>query len=366
MSLLAVSSIPAQSRSSRIRDNVYEFPPERRISADARECITSILTPDPSQRPTLLEIIASPFIDYGIIPPFIPLSAHDGPPDFRYITRPMSIVNLAKIKKAALLDDDPATNMDVPSAPSANTQPDKASIPTTSSIAQQEKEFQKAVQPGSPISALLSSAKQPLVMSTTNNTKESPLFRKLQAAKDTKPSPLRTVRSTRALGDIEEEEQEAPRVTREKNLDLQRQKELESQKARIVAQMAPVAGHGAHPAEEDQENVPPVRKDLKGKERAREERKDVASVPDSETETHPRTNGFDAAARTLTLAFEAKAMGKVFRDPREDACLPDERVFIVSWVDYCNKYGMGYALTDGSVGVHFNDSTTLILAADKQ
>lgn len=27
---------------------------------------------------------------------------------------------------------------------------------------------------------------------------------------------------------------------------------------------------------------------------------------------------------------------------------------------------MGYALTDGSVGVHFNDSTTLVLAADKQ
>jgi len=37
----------------------------------------------------------------------------------------------------------------------------------------------------------------------------------------------------------------------------------------------------------------------------------------------------------------------------------------VSWVDYCNKYGMGYALTDGSVGVHFNDSTSLVLSPDK-
>lgn len=46
--------------------------------------------------------------------------------------------------------------------------------------------------------------------------------------------------------------------------------------------------------------------------------------------------------------------------------MAEERVFIASWVDYCNKYGMGYALTDGSVGVHFNDSTTLVLAADKQ
>ena len=27
---------------------------------------------------------------------------------------------------------------------------------------------------------------------------------------------------------------------------------------------------------------------------------------------------------------------------------------------------MGYALTDGSVGVYFNDSTTMVLAPDKQ
>lgn len=50
----------------------------------------------------------------------------------------------------------------------------------------------------------------------------------------------------------------------------------------------------------------------------------------------------------------------------EDSDLPPAKVFIVSWVDYCNKYGMGYALTDGSVGVHFNDSTSVVLSADKQ
>lgn len=49
-----------------------------------------------------------------------------------------------------------------------------------------------------------------------------------------------------------------------------------------------------------------------------------------------------------------------------DDDLPGPRVFIQSWVDYCNKYGMGYALTDGAVGVHFNDSTTIVLAADKK
>ena len=49
----------------------------------------------------------------------------------------------------------------------------------------------------------------------------------------------------------------------------------------------------------------------------------------------------------------------------EDVDLLDPNVFIVSWVDYCNKYGMGYALTDGSVGVHFNDSTSIVLSPDK-
>jgi hypothetical protein len=77
-------------------------------------------------------------------------------------------------------------------------------------------------------------------------------------------------------------------------------------------------------------------------------------------------NGFDAAAETLCAAFDALAQHQLFRDPSDDVNLPEERVFIASWVDYCNKYGMGYALTDGSVGVHFNDSTTLVLAADKQ
>lgn len=78
-----------------------------------------------------------------------------------------------------------------------------------------------------------------------------------------------------------------------------------------------------------------------------------------------KPNSFDMALQTLSAAFEARAEGKLFRDPREDVSLPDTKVFIVSWVDYCNKYGMGYALTDGSVGVHFNDSTSIVLSPDK-
>lgn len=33
------------------------------------------------------------------------------------------------------------------------------------------------------------------------------------------------------------------------------------------------------------------------------------------------------------------------------------------WVDYSDKYGLGYQLCDNSVGVLFNDTTKIILDA---
>jgi hypothetical protein len=40
------------------------------------------------------------------------------------------------------------------------------------------------------------------------------------------------------------------------------------------------------------------------------------------------------------------------------------KIFISNWIDYSNKYGLGYQLTNGGVGVHFNDSTTIIMSAN--
>lgn len=40
------------------------------------------------------------------------------------------------------------------------------------------------------------------------------------------------------------------------------------------------------------------------------------------------------------------------------------RVWVSKWVDYTSKYGMGYLVCDGSVGVYFNDATKVVLASD--
>lgn len=287
------------------------------------------------------------------------------------------------------------------------------------------------------------------------HVRENPLLRKLQAVKE---SPLGRRAVTRTLdGTIEEKETLGGRrrpgipsssqedgVQEEEELRL-RKKELEAQKARIVAQMAPVReeaedqdeqgdadGYAPVVPAKDRENIgkgryggaladrgnavgkygnlraksglhPQARPlqhstSSKGKMVDKENMQTTGSfffhffqkneglnlsfplghtylpsaamvlTATAAAPPPPKANGFDAVAQTLCAAFEARAAGQVYRDPHFGtslAELPEEKVFIVSWVDYCNKYGMGYALTDGSVGVHFNDSTTLVLSPDK-
>lgn len=44
---------------------------------------------------------------------------------------------------------------------------------------------------------------------------------------------------------------------------------------------------------------------------------------------------------------------------------PAPKVFVVSWLDYCTKYGMGFAMSDGTIAVHFNDTSSLVLSPGK-
>lgn len=36
------------------------------------------------------------------------------------------------------------------------------------------------------------------------------------------------------------------------------------------------------------------------------------------------------------------------------------------WIDYTSKYGLGYVLSNGAVGVFFNDATKIILGGDEK
>lgn len=258
----------------RIRDNEYEFPADRKIGTAAKTLIQQILTPDPSQRPTLHEILDHLFFTQGPVPSCIPSTAHDFPPDFSSITPPMSDSNLRRLRRFALLDQ----GANVVSSNSGTISQNSNSKTMTSTIQQQEKEFQKAIQPGSPISALLSSARQPLVMGVSQsppdnvgavpNPKESALLRKLQAAKE---SPLR-----RNYINADEE----PNAEDDKKA----RKELEAQKARIVAQMAPVREE----PEEEEEDVEDEPNPVAPKEKYAHLTEKLATVPVAAPAPAPR------------------------------------------------------------------------------
>ena len=39
-------------------------------------------------------------------------------------------------------------------------------------------------------------------------------------------------------------------------------------------------------------------------------------------------------------------------------------IAVKKWIDYSSKYGIGYALTNGSCGVYFNDSSKMVSITD--
>lgn len=46
----------------------------------------------------------------------------------------------------------------------------------------------------------------------------------------------------------------------------------------------------------------------------------------------------------------------------QDSSTPE--LWVTKWVDYSSKYGVGYILSDGSIGVYFNDSTKIVLVPE--
>uniref|UniRef100_A0AAQ5YQV9 Serine/threonine-protein kinase PLK n=1 Tax=Amphiprion ocellaris TaxID=80972 RepID=A0AAQ5YQV9_AMPOC len=82
-------------------------------------------------------------------------------------------------------------------------------------------------------------------------------------------------------------------------------------------------------------------------------------------EVEPSENHLKDMLQQLNSIIATKPSEKavIRQEEAEDpACIP---IFWISkWVDYSDKYGLGYQLCDNSVGVLFNDYTRLIMYAD--
>jgi hypothetical protein len=83
-----------------------------------------------------------------------------------------------------------------------------------------------------------------------------------------------------------------------------------------------------------------------------------------------RLAGAGLSPRSPKLLGSGTGIGSGPSSPREawvakPAQPKDIDIWVRKWVDYSSKYGVGYILSNGCTGVYFNDSTKMILAADR-
>jgi hypothetical protein len=48
----------------------------------------------------------------------------------------------------------------------------------------------------------------------------------------------------------------------------------------------------------------------------------------------------------------------------QHATLAHPSIWVVKWVDYSNKYGLGYQLSNNIFGAYFNDSTKMVVGSN--
>lgn len=80
----------------------------------------------------------------------------------------------------------------------------------------------------------------------------------------------------------------------------------------------------------------------------------------------PTLHGQDGSARTEStkgLGIVASGGASSGRLGQQSGGSPE--LWVTKWVDYSSKYGVGYTLSDGSLGVYFNDSTKVILVGGR-
>jgi len=152
----------------KIKRNEYEIPAESQISNHARDLIKQILTPLPSDRPSLIQIMNHSWFKSGHVPLSIPSSATAHDPQLQAPKMSVSLQNLEILKRNSLWNENADDLLE-----------DDDQIMTKDGLRAQEeaeekrekmdKDITRVLQPGSPISALLKCVHQLLPLRVSSD-----------------------------------------------------------------------------------------------------------------------------------------------------------------------------------------------------
>ncbi|GJN88942.1 hypothetical protein Rhopal_001913-T1 [Rhodotorula paludigena] len=360
----------------KIRDNAYAFPPSHTLSPESVSLISWILQPTPSSRPSLAQILAHDWFTTGPFPSRVstraldPLAAERMCDEWRWMTRREAREHFAGVKRrSGFVEPAPEAEggeegkalgrweavsqalpvvAEAPGAEEEEAEEDEGRKrrPTRMVRASEEKEakgrvekeVRQATAPESPISELLRSARKPLMVS---------------------PS------SRGAISDAASRRTAVPSSSLQQRLAAASSSSATSAPASHTRVPAPAHDQQQH----DRDDVLSARKCHRCVDAHAPA---PAATAAAKTTTHGSRSLYDATWRSFDaflacssaadVAALASSSSPSSADPEQDR----PRVFITSWVDYTHKYGTAYSLTDGTAGLYFNDSTTMVLSPDKE
>ncbi|KAE8231656.1 hypothetical protein CF326_g3324 [Tilletia indica] len=345
----------------KIKKNEYEIPAESKISEESKDLIRKILTLDPAERPSLIEIMNHPWFRCGTFPTYVPSTATEADPCIAPIPREQSLQNFELLKEASNWDphaDDLAEEEKEDVDPVTLDKRAREQLRDQETQEEQrdqlDKAFERAIQPGSPISNLIKAGRQPLVKAGQGMPASRSSTHSLARATSALSISGKHHHTDSANGRRHDKENAEPnhglRTLRNgKDANGVEERRLLQEKARLVADVgsAPLGsagGNGTGSQLSDSINGPEIVI----------ERLNDALVA-FETNTEFEDPEVDAVEQHL-IVEDGEVVGRQPEGPK---------AFVISWLDESSKWGLAYALADGSVGCYFRDGSTMTFSANR-
>ena len=333
---------------SKIKRNEYAFPPDSRVSTDARELVRWLLQPRPSDRPSIAEIRDSSFFRSGRIYTSLPSSALSSMPPLLSATNSCESGRERRSLRPLSANAPAASASAMAKAPLGKAREAWAQ-PQAQQLGGKENASPAAAQICRP---QLSGA--PIESKPPVQRRQQEIRASIKRSSDSGEQCEWQRRSRLSEGPPGTSSASTQRVTRSTGHAPQWPPRSDAPGA------APVAFAPTPTTEPTRPAVQRVARSEGGTLHTLH-RQLSASLSAVDGQLWAQRGSVSTGANESGAMEVDDVLARAPSPRREEVCGGAERVWVSSWIDYSQKYGMGYLLCDGSVGVYFNDATMIVL-----